>query len=403
MAEPSRTRWGLVLVATGAGVIAAAHVGKVPAALPAIRAEFGLDLVAAGWVVSIFNATGMAGGMLAGVFADRIGHRRLALTGLAALLLGSLAGATAESGTVLLLTRFLEGLGFVTTAVSAPSIIANAAKHRDRRLALGLWGAYMPAGVAAMMLMSPALLAPFGWRGLWLAVAAATGVWFVVLWAAGRDFAAPASGQRQGGSALEDIRLTLSRPGPWLLAACFAFYTLQWLALMVWLPTYLIEQRGSTVLAAATLTVLVIALNIPGNLLGGWLLHRDVPRWALLATVAGLSAPFGLGIFSDLLPDLMRYALCLAFSFLGGMLPAAVLAGAPVFTPTPRQIGATNGLLVQGSHVGQLIGPPAVAAVVAATGDWQAGAWIFVAAGALGVVAALVIRPVERDLVQPAG
>lgn len=233
MAEPLRTRWGLVLVATGAGVIAAAHVGKVPAALPAIRAEFGLDLVAAGWVVSIFNATGMAGGMLAGVFADHIGHRRLALTGLAALLLGSLAGATAESGTVLLLTRFLEGLGFVTTAVSAPSIIANAAKHRDRRLALGLWGAYMPAGVAAMMLMSPALLAPFGWRGLWLAVAGATGVWFAVLWAAGRDFAAPASGQRQGGSALEDIRLTLSRPGPWLLAACFAFYTLQWLALMV--------------------------------------------------------------------------------------------------------------------------------------------------------------------------
>ena len=189
MAEPSRTRWGLVLVATGAGVIAAAHVGKVPAALPAIRAEFGLDLVSAGWVVSIFNATGMAGGMLAGVFADRIGHRRLALTGLAALLLGSLAGATAESGTVLLLTRFLEGLGFVTTAVSAPSIIANAAKHRDRRLALGLWGAYMPAGVAAMMLMSPALLAPFGWRGLWLAVAAATGVWFAVLWTAGRPAA----------------------------------------------------------------------------------------------------------------------------------------------------------------------------------------------------------------------
>src|SRR5690348_6161908 len=69
---PIRTRWDIILVAFGAGMVAAGHIGKLPAALPEIRAELALNLVAAGWIVSIFNAVTILLGMLVGVFADRL-------------------------------------------------------------------------------------------------------------------------------------------------------------------------------------------------------------------------------------------------------------------------------------------------------------------------------------------
>jgi MFS family permease len=121
------TRWAVVIAAFGAGVIGAAHIGKVPAALPAMRAEFAMDLVSAGWVVSLFSLTGIVAGMAAGLASDRLGHRALAIGGLVLLAVGSAAGAAAGSGPAILVTRFMEGLGYIIAIVSAPSIIAQAA------------------------------------------------------------------------------------------------------------------------------------------------------------------------------------------------------------------------------------------------------------------------------------
>jgi hypothetical protein len=42
----------VVVWALLAGVIAADHVGKLPPALPSIRADLGLDIIAAGWLAS---------------------------------------------------------------------------------------------------------------------------------------------------------------------------------------------------------------------------------------------------------------------------------------------------------------------------------------------------------------
>lgn len=394
--EPlSKTRWGIVWLAVGAGMMAAAHVGKLPPAMPSIRADLGLSLVAGGWVVSIFSVTGMAVAILAGTVADRIGHWRLALFGLVSLLVGSAIGAFAGSAAVLLASRFLEGLGFISVAVSGPAVILRAAAPKDRRLALGLWGTYMPAGTALMMVASPAVLDIAGWRVLWGVVATLTLLWLAVMMTAGH--AAPRGRMgRTGLSALGDIRLSVAQPGSWLLALCFGLYTIPWLALMVWLPSFMIEARGIGTAAAAALTALVVAMNVPGNLMAGWLLHRGARHWALIAIAASAMGLCSLGIYAAAVPDLARYGLCLAFSLVGGMLPTAVLSGAPVFAPGLGQVGTTNGMLVQGSNTGQVIGPPAFAAAVQAAGNWEASLGIMLGACAVGTLAALVLRPIER-------
>ena len=85
--EP-RTSWLGVSAALLAGVVAAAYVGKLPPALPALKTEFGLSLVEAGWVVSTFNTVALATAVGFGLMADRIGAFRFALAGLALLAVG---------------------------------------------------------------------------------------------------------------------------------------------------------------------------------------------------------------------------------------------------------------------------------------------------------------------------
>ncbi len=394
------TRWSVVMAAVGAGIIGAAHIGKIPAALPMMRSELSLDLIAAGWVVSIYSATGMTLGMLIGVFADRIGHRALAVLGVALMGVGSALGALATDAFFLLASRFIEGLGFVVAVVTAPSLIARAVGPSHKRFAFGLWGSFMSTGMGAMLVLSPMVLAAWGWRGAWLVMAAASFAWALNMAIVLRTMPQGASAPGRGARAWHDIAVTAAAPGPWLLAVCFGCYTLLWTALMVWLPTFLLEQRGVGLGGAALLTVVIILVNLPGNIIGGWLNQRGIRRWRLIAFVGVLFTIAGPLIFLNLLSDAARFALALVFSFFGGFLPASVLGAAPVFSPTPAQIGATNGLLVQGSHLGQFVGPPLVAAAVAFLGGWQAGAWIFGACG-VGIIAfSLLIGRAEARLAQ---
>jgi len=100
-----------------------------------------------------------------------------------------------------------------------------------------------------------------------------------------------------------------------------------------------------------------------------------------------------IGIFTDALPDAARYGLCIVFSGFGGLLPASVLAAAPVVAPSSAQLATTSGMFMQGSNIGQMIGPPLVATVVAAMGSWQGGLWALVAAAGVGV--AMAFRRIE--------
>ncbi len=393
MQKTHTTRWGIVTLAVFAGMIGAAHVGKLPPALPEIRGDLGMSLVAGGWTVSLFNVTGMTIALIAGTFADRIGHWRFAMIGLGCLGLGSALGSSAAAAGLLMATRLLEGFGFIAVAVSAPAVIAGATASHQRRLAFGIWGAYMPAGSALMMVLSPLVLAAAGWRILWLVAAAVTALGLAVMW--NRRHQAPKSAGG-GQSLLGNVQATARCPESWLLALCFGLYTIPWLSLVVWLPSFLIETRGVATEAAAALTALVVAMNVPGNLLAGWYLHRGVSHWVLIAVAALVMGLSAVVIFTGILPDALRYFACLVFSLVGGMLPTSALSGAQAFAPSPSQVGTMSGLIMQGSNTGQVIGPPLLAAVVQATGTWEASLSVMVAACALAIVAAFGLRRFER-------
>jgi nitrate/nitrite transporter NarK len=98
------------------------------------------------------------------------------------------------------------------------------------------------------------------------------------------------------------------------------------------------------------------------------------------------------------LPDAARIACALAFSVLGGVIPAAVFSGTPVHAKSPAHIGTTNGMVTQASHLSQFVVPILIAWVASRAGNWGASLWVMLTLAAIGVAAGLAVGRFERRL-----
>lgn len=367
------------------------NVGKVPIALPALRSDFGLSLVEASFVLSMLLLTSVLAGVFGGMLADRYGQRRAILFGLALAIVGGLLGGFARSPAELFVSRAIESLALMATAFPGPAMIARIVTPGRLRAAMGLWSAYMPAGMACALLVAPWIIAAAGWRALWFGNCLIAAVLMVLVWRW-----LPADGvkaDRLGWRAL--IGPTLKAPGPWLLAACFGCYAGQWMSVFGFLPT-LYAGEGIAIGVAGLLTAAGVAANVGGNLAAGFLAQRGVGRGVVLVSGSLTMAVAAWVIFGSGAPFPVRYAAVVLFSLAGGLVPGSLFATTPAFAPSLSTVSTTTGLMQQGSAIGQFVMPPLVAASVSAAGTWSVAWWL---TGTLAVLTAILGRAIGRRLV----
>ncbi|MBN9475319.1 MAG: hypothetical protein ABS43_21845 [Bordetella sp. SCN 67-23] len=370
--RPQHTDWPGVALGVTCGILVALCVGKMPPALPLLQQDLGLNLREVGWVVSLFStiATLCAAGM--GLLSGRIGAWRFTLVGLCALVAGGLLGAVSDSYAVLLASRILEGTGQIAIVVSVPAMLTALSAPHQTRLVLALWSAYMPLGISLALLTAPLLLEDGRWRLLWMLIAGVTAVCAVWMGLWRSRYAHP----RPAARSLDWRKLTggLRQVVPWVLALSFTFYAIQFFTVMTFLPTWAIQERGLSLRTASLLTAVVIFFNAGGSVLGASLLQRGLRGSSLIMTahvVVGLSA---CAIFSDWLPDAVRFGACLSLNLIGGTLPAATLSASPRLAKSPDQIASLQGLFLQGSNLGQFAAAPLVTWAVTQSGavpDWS--------------------------------
>ena len=388
------TDWLAVLAAVACGVAVSFNIGKVPIALVQLREEFDLSLVAAGWVVSTFNTLALFTAIIFGMACDRVGQLRMASVGLALSIIAGVGALFAHGSVALFASRLVEGVGFLAVSVSAPGLISAAAQPADRRFALGIWATYMPVGVGLAMVLGPLVMPLGGWRALWWVSLAGFVLAAVALMRRRAAYGQPHASLP--GDALAMARDAVAQPAPWLLGFALCSWAIQYFALVVWLPTFLKEQRGMAPTTVGLLVAAIVLINAPGTILGGALIQRRVRRGTLIIGASAAAAVLSVGIYLDWLPDLVRYLCCLVLSFIGGLIPTAVLSSSLMLAKSPRQIGTLQGLFMQCANLAQFGGPPLIAAIVARSGRWSDTLFVTGGAAVLGILLGLAIQRIER-------
>jgi CP family cyanate transporter-like MFS transporter len=383
-----------------AGVSAALHVAKLPPAIAALQAALGISLLQAGFLLSLVQLAGMSAGVACGALADALGFRRSMLFGLLLLSLASAVGGIARDVTSLLLLRAVEGFGFLLVVLPAPGLIRRLVAPERLNRVLGLWGTYMPFGAALALLAGPVWIGAFGWRAWWWLLAALSLA--MALWLARAVPAAPTGAAAPPMPWRQRLRQTLAARGPWLVAMTFAVYAGQWLAVVGFLPTIYL-QAGVSGAATGVLTALAAAVNVVGNVVSGRLLQAGTPPTRLLNIgfcTMGLTALLAFAAVDGwALPAALRYVAVLAFSLVGGLIPATLFALAVRLAPSEQTLSTSVGWMQQWSAAGQFCGPPLVAWVASRSGGWQ---WTWVATGACSLLGLLLAARIGALLRSPA-
>lgn len=388
----------IVLVA--AGVTAAMHVWKLPGALDDIRQDLGMSLVAAGALLGLAQVASMLLGLVVSLFSELIGLRRTLLIGLVLLVVGSLAGAMAPSAAFLMMTRGFEGIGFLMATVVAPALIRRHSSSSTANVALGWWGSFQGIAAFFAILVSVLLLTVVSWRIWWSVMAALTAVMIpIVMTLVPADPESTTTDTRRNllPSAIARIGRTLRTMPPWGIALVFACYTLQWGAVIGFLPT-IFGANGVAAVVAGIATAVVAGLNGLGNVLTGIMLQRDVSMRFLvicaLATMAITSALFFAVDWSEVPNGLVWQVISAGlFSFGGAAIPASMMRLAVDIAPGDGSPAAVLGLMQQIYNAANFVGPILLAGIAAAVGGWQLSWVVTLAASLLGIaLSAMLLR-----------
>ncbi|TVT57837.1 MFS transporter [Amycolatopsis rhizosphaerae] len=157
-----RLRLGLLALTQ---LIVALDYNIVYVALPDIGKALRFSPQSAQWVVSAYSV-GLGGLLLFGGRAvDRLGPRRMFVTGLALYGVASLAGGLAPGSGLLIAARAVQGAGgALLTPATLTLIYRGFAEGPARNRALGAWGMAGSAGLAAGSLLGGVLTNYLGWE-----------------------------------------------------------------------------------------------------------------------------------------------------------------------------------------------------------------------------------------------
>ncbi|MEU1666584.1 MFS transporter [Streptomyces sparsogenes] len=191
------SRWPALAVLCAGQLMVILDGTIVNVALPSIQQSLGFSQSSLGWVVNAYLIPFGGLLLLSGRFGDLFGRKRVFLTGLTVFTTASLLCGLAQTSTLLLIARFLQGVGgAVTSSVTLAMVVTMFTEPTERARAIGVYSFVQSAGGTLGLLLGGVLTETVGWHWIFF-VNVPIGAAAVVL--AGRNLA-PERGTGQGRS-----------------------------------------------------------------------------------------------------------------------------------------------------------------------------------------------------------
>jgi putative MFS transporter len=297
-------------------------------AMPGIIREFHISPTQAGAISSMGNIGLMVGATLFSLLCDRVGRKPIFQWVLFCFALGSLLSAMAPTYNMLLIARFVAGLGIGSELPIGAAILAEYAPLRRRHIFIALVPLVWSIGWIIAAVLSIYLIPAWGWRSIfWAGVVPALMIiavrWFLpesvrFLLSKGKNEEAGVIvrdlARKAGQTDIEFVPPVLPKgqvklnfgqqvailrsvwaPLVVLALVYFCFFIQTW-GINAWLPTIFVRQ-GFTLSRSFTYTLIILCVTPFSHLIAMWLQEKISRKWAMfLMTLVGttLFVLFGL-------------------------------------------------------------------------------------------------------------
>ena len=335
-------------------------VATLGIALPEIRQAFSLSEVAAGGLFSVMMVIAALTSAIAGRLADKVGRKRVLVTGLSLLAVGfGFAGVSAHPILFFILLG-VAGIGYGFTPPSLYAIMSDLLPHR-RGLGASLVSVTYGTGGAIGAVLSSRVTAAFGWRAAFVTVGliATADMLLQLFWIRDSHLA---RGEFDTGS----FRNALSVSILILALAEFLGGSVFW-ASAAWTPTLLRTAKSLSLKDAGWL----MGLLSVANMLGSFCLGNLSDKFGRKRVVALSAFPAALAafVFFNWLQTPLSLAIGVAvFGIVKASVPALVVALAQETAPAGNA-GTAAGIVMSLHYFSGVVAPLIAGQIFSATGN----------------------------------
>jgi EmrB/QacA subfamily drug resistance transporter len=165
MQKTETNRWLVLVIVCLAQFMVVLDATVVNIALPSIQRGLSFSDADLQWVINAYTLVFGGFLLLGGRAADLLGRKRLFVAGIALFSAASLLNGLAQSSSMLIAGRALQGLGGALVSPAALSILMTSFPGtRERTKALGVWSAIVAGGAAAGLLLGGILTDLLSWE-----------------------------------------------------------------------------------------------------------------------------------------------------------------------------------------------------------------------------------------------
>ncbi len=415
-----RRGWVCLFLFTLTSINYADRVALSVAAKP-ISTEFGLSPVEMGYLLSSFLWCYVLCLIPVGLLVDRYGGKVVNGGGIALWSAATVLTGFAPNWLFMLGTRVVMGVGESTSWPASNRIIREWFPASERGLANAIFGAGAAAGPAIGAIAISWITATWGWRTGFICAGSVGFIW-VILWyflfdkpervrwlhpaerdriLAERDGESTAHLAEQPSSSLWYLLRLRSVWGLFLTQGCEVYGGYM---LLTWLPTYLQQAKGLSVMNAGMLTAVpfatasIIGIGL-GKLSDLWLtkeaVHAGSRRSAVAILLVGASTILLVPLLDQLWVIILLLAGVRAMGLAGSALNFALVTD---LVRNRSDIGKVTSITVVGGNTFGLMAPIVTGYVVALTGSFDRA---FVVAGVLPLIGAVATLVMTRRAIVP--
>ncbi len=380
---------------------------NIAVAAPLVMREFGISKVQLGAIFAAFSWSYASFQIPIGMLGDRYGPRKV-LAGLVTFW-SLMTGATALvwNFVSLLVVRFLFGIGEAGAFPNATRAFSTWIPATERGFAQGITHAFARFGGAITPVIVVAIMTTWGWRPVFYVFALIGLIWAALWFVWYRDTPA-AYRDRWGGVNEAEIEIiTAGKPAKgtapklpfmrllkskniWALCVSYFCYCYTVWIYLTWLPTYLVEGRGFTIVRMGIFASLPLLAGTIGDTLGGWLSDKLWMRTKNGRFSRRIVAMSGLLVAAAfMIPGAVTSSPYAAVFFLAcalfGLEMAVGVYWAVCLDIGSEYAGTVSGMMNSVGNLGAAISPFLFGIIVQYTGSWV---YPFVVASGLLVIGA---------------